>query len=203
MRNKSWTLARRLQVLAGVAGIVVLALAGFLLSPWSPSRAHAAARYAAVAQRYHALRRQAGEIERLQHELKASRRQAREFLRASMPSRRLLYSTTVAELNRLAAERQVTLSNISFKPQRHSQAGLRGVEIGGSLTGPYAGLMRYLNAVERDPVFFQIRQVTLTRPQSRALGNVVRLHVVIATYERMQPQGGSPPDAAAGKGAGE
>ncbi len=96
-------------------------------------------------------------------------------------------SSRPAELNRQATQEQVVLSGLSFKQQERSHTGLRQVIISGNLSGPYAGLMRYLNALERDPIFFQIQKVTLSLRQAQHRANIVRLHITLATYAR-EPQ---------------
>ncbi len=185
MKIKTWPLARRLQALCILAAVLDLGLAVYLFSPWAPSQAHAQANYAVVKQRYESLRREAGEIARLERELDASRGQMRAFVSSSMPKGRLMYSTIMAELNRLATKQQVVLSGLNFGQQEHSHAGLRGVYISGDLSGPYAGLMHYLNAVERDPIFFQIQKVSLSHRSARHSSNTVRLHIWLATYARV------------------
>lgn len=187
---RRWTLARRLQALVGVAALLDIALLAFLFSPWSPSRAHAEASYQTASSRFQMLRNQTGEIARLRSELLASRSQIHDFTSRSMPPSRMLYSASFSELNRLAARQRVSLSGVNFHPRSKVRAGLRAIAIGGTLSGPYAGLLRFLNVVERDPIFFLIRQVTLSRRHSygaSASGEYVRLHILLETFEREPP----------------
>ena len=58
--------------------------------------------------------------------------------------------------------------------------GLRPVEIQADFSGDYLQLVRFINALERDPLFFIIDSVELGGEQ----GGVVKLQLKLETYQK-------------------
>jgi type IV pilus assembly protein PilO len=88
------------------------------------------------------------------------------------------YSTIAAELGKLANESTVRQTRAAYAPK---EAGdLTEVRMEATLVGDYTSLMRYINAMERDKIFFVIRGVTLSGQQ----GGTVNLRLRMDTYLR-------------------
>jgi hypothetical protein len=64
--------------------------------------------------------------------------------------------------------------------------GLTEISLDASISGDYPAIMRFINSLERDPMFFIIRSMSLTGQQ----GGLVNLRLRVSTWLR-------PADAAA------
>jgi hypothetical protein len=86
-------------------------------------------------------------------------------------------SAILSELGALAAKANVRMSRgqYAFAPVLHDVTEVRMDETVG---GEYADLMRFINSVERDKMFFVINGLTLTGQQ----GGLVNLRLKVTTY---------------------
>jgi len=86
-------------------------------------------------------------------------------------------SAILSELGTLAAKANVRMSRgqYAFAPVLHDVTEVRMDE---SVSGEYADLMRFINSVERDKMFFVINGLTLTGQQ----GGLVNLRLKVTTY---------------------
>ncbi|MCI0354349.1 MAG: hypothetical protein L0099_04805 [Acidobacteria bacterium] len=82
-------------------------------------------------------------------------------------------------LGELAAKHRVQMSQAKYKAIEGQVPGVRRVEIQGSLAGEYLDVVRFLNAVERDPMFFIIQSVALDDQEG---AGTVRLDLKMETY---------------------
>jgi type IV pilus assembly protein PilO len=86
-------------------------------------------------------------------------------------------SAILSELGALAAKANVRMSRgqYAFAPVLHDVTEVRMDE---TVSGEYADLMRFINSVERDKMFFVISGLTLTGQQ----GGLVNLRLKVTTY---------------------
>jgi hypothetical protein len=86
-------------------------------------------------------------------------------------------SAILSELGALAAKANVRMSRgqYAFAPVLHDVTEVRMDE---TVSGEYADLMRFINSVERDKMFFVINGLTLTGQQ----GGLVNLRLKVTTY---------------------
>jgi type IV pilus assembly protein PilO len=89
------------------------------------------------------------------------------------------YSTIAAELGKLLKDTGVRQTRVSYTPHAAS-GGVTEIRMEASLMGDYAPLMKFINQMERDKLFFVIRGVTLTGSQ----GGIVNLRLRMNTYLR-------------------
>ena len=82
------------------------------------------------------------------------------------------------ELGRVASQSGVKISGVKYKLQDPEPVGLRPVQIEAELSGDYLQLVRFINSLERDKLFFLINQVQLGSEQ----GGVVKLQIKMQTY---------------------
>ncbi|MBZ5719469.1 MAG: hypothetical protein LAO03_03725 [Acidobacteriia bacterium] len=82
------------------------------------------------------------------------------------------------ELGKLASQSGVGFSEVKYKLHDPEPVGLRRVEIDTELSGDYLHLVRFINALERDRIFFIIDSVELGGEQ----GGVVKLQMKMETY---------------------
>ncbi len=82
------------------------------------------------------------------------------------------------ELGKLAGQSGVKIGQIRYKLADPEPVGLRPIEIQADFSGGYLQLVRFINSVERDSLFFIIDSVQLGGEQ----GGVVKLQLKLETY---------------------
>jgi Tfp pilus assembly protein PilO len=110
--------------------------------------------------------------------------QAAKFYQQRFPAQ---YSAIAAELDKLQKDNSVKMSRLTLA-EKATSANVTEIEMEASLVGDYTQLMKFINQMERDKLFFVIRGVTLTGTQ----GGIVNLRLRMNTYLRQ----GSQADAA-------
>ena len=106
--------------------------------------------------------------------------EADRFYRERLP---LVQSQVVAELGELAKKNNVRMTRATYSPAivlAGTANELTEEKIDASLSGDYRPLMGFINALERDKMFFVIDGVTLTGQQT----GVVNLRLGLTTYLR-------------------
>jgi hypothetical protein len=106
--------------------------------------------------------------------------EADRFYRDRLP---LVQSQVVAELGDLAKRNNVRMTRVSYTPAAvlvGTSNELTEWKIDASLSGDYRPLVQFINALERDKMFFVINGVTLTGQQT----GTVNLRLRLTTYLR-------------------
>jgi len=103
--------------------------------------------------------------------------QIADFYRERLPEG---YSAISMNLDRLASDSGVRMSAEKYSQKDAAIAGLQRVEVEAELSGDYLQLMRFINALERNRLFFIINGVELVGEQSGA----VKLQIKLETYLR-------------------
>ena len=108
-----------------------------------------------------------------------ARQQIDDFYKNRLPAQD---SAIYEELGKLAGQSGVRIGQIRSKAKDKDteSVGLRPVEIDADFSGGYLQLVRFINALERDPVFFIIDSVQLGSEQ----GGVVKLQLKLETYQK-------------------
>jgi hypothetical protein len=88
-------------------------------------------------------------------------------------------SQVLTELGALAVKNNVLLARGQYA-YRKPQQGLVEMQIEATLSGDYAPVVRFINGLERDKLFFLINGVALNGQQN----GVVSLRMVLITYLR-------------------
>ena len=84
----------------------------------------------------------------------------------------------MTEFGKLAAANGVAIEAVKYKLKEAETGGLQPEEIEADLAGNYTSLARFINALERDEMFFIIDSVTLGgEPQGS-----VKLSMKLETY---------------------
>ncbi len=89
------------------------------------------------------------------------------------------YSTVAEELGKVAGETGVHLAAVKYDDKDAAIEGLRKLNVEITLSGDYLQEVKFINALERDKIFFLIDGVALGEQQ----GNV-RLQLKLETYLR-------------------
>lgn len=87
------------------------------------------------------------------------------------------YSTVLTELGALAVKNNVLLSRVQYAQAKPNE-GLYEVRMDASLSGDYAPIVRFINELERDRIFFVINSIAL----SGQTNGVVNLRMRLTTY---------------------
>jgi hypothetical protein len=113
-------------------------------------------------------------LRELPAKVQTSAKDADQFYAARVPGN---YSSISAELGSLAQKYSVRLARVQYvqAPAIHDLAEVR---MDAGLSGDYTPMMRFINSLERDKMFFVIRGLTLTGQQ----GGIVNLRLQLATY---------------------
>ncbi len=82
------------------------------------------------------------------------------------------------ELGKLASANGVRVTEVRYTSEAAGQAGLQRVSMDATLAGDYLQVAKFINALERDRMFFVIDEVTLNEQQ----GGFVRLQLKLQTY---------------------
>ena len=84
------------------------------------------------------------------------------------------------QLGKVAAENGVKIGSVRYKAEDPIDVGLRPVTIEAELSGDYLQLVKFLNALERQKIFFVVDSVALGGEQN----GPVKLGVKLETYLR-------------------
>ena len=119
--------------------------------------------------------RQVAPLKDLPQKVALAGRQIADFYKTRFPTQD---SQIVSEFGRVAAANNVSIETVKYKPKDVEAGGLEPEEIEASLSGNYTSLARFINALERDQMFFIIDSVTLGgQPQGP-----VKLGMRLETY---------------------
>jgi type IV pilus assembly protein PilO len=111
----------------------------------------------------------------LPQKVEIAKGQIADFYKYRFPSQN---SQMYTELGKLAAANGVNIDQVRQKPAETSGNGLQPIELEADLSGNYASLARFINAVERNEMFFIINSVSLNgEPQG-----AVKLSVKMEAY---------------------
>ena len=119
--------------------------------------------------------RQVAPLKDLDKKIKLAAQQIGDFYKKRFPSED---SQILAELGKLTAADGVTIEQVRYKILEEGPGRLRPVEMEAGLAGNYTALARFINALERDDMFFIIDSVTLGGEQQ----GPVKLSVRLETY---------------------
>ena len=110
------------------------------------------------------------------------------FIERRLPSR---YSDVVAELGKLAAANHIRITAVAYSPSPGTLPDIEDLEMRAGLAGPYVNVVKFMNALERDQMFFIIESVGLTAQSAQAgqHSGEVRLDMKLGTYLRSEASG--------------
>src|SRR5580700_3959610 len=111
----------------------------------------------------------------LDKKIPIARKQIDQFYAQRLPSQD---SAISADLGKVAAQSGVKIGSIKYSMKDAEVLGVRRMEIEADLAGDYLQLVRFVNALERDQMFFLVDSVGLGGEQ----GGVVKLQLKLETY---------------------
>ena len=160
--------------LAVMAGVDLLALIIYI----SPLVGSAEARRQEIAQLQVELTtktKQVAPLKDLPQRVEKAKHQIADFYKKRIPEQN---SAVPAEFGKLATANGVTIENVKYKLPEDKAGKLQPEELEADLAGNYSSLARFINALERDDMFFIINSITLGgEPQGP-----VKLTMKLETY---------------------
>ena len=122
-----------------------------------------------------AKRAQAEPLKHIDQKLEQAQKDIRGFADGRLPQ---MYSAISEQLEKLAREHSVQISEVRYEPDDSGIPELTRVRISAGLAGEYPRVARYINGLERSKVFFVVNRVDLADQQ----GGVVKLGLEMETY---------------------
>lgn len=119
--------------------------------------------------------RQVEPLHGMDHKVTLAKQQIDEFYKDRLPAQD---SAIFGEIGKVAAENGVRVLQAKSKVDDPEPIGLRPVMVEADLSGNYLQLVRFINALERDKMFFIIDSVTLGGEQT----GPVKLQMKLETY---------------------
>jgi hypothetical protein len=166
---------QKLKVTIASLLVVDLAAAALLLSPVVGSEKSRLAEMDRLWKELQAKTRQVEPLRGLDKKVVIAQKQIDEFYQQRLTSQD---STISTELGKVAAQSGVKISEIKYKVNDPEPVGLRPMEIEANLSGDYLQLIRFINSLERDQLFFIINSVQLGGEQ----GGAVKLQMKMETF---------------------
>jgi type IV pilus assembly protein PilO len=169
---------RRFRNIAYALGAICLLAAIYLVFPLGRDKAALYAELDAKRAEATVLESQVRPLRNLPRLLARSEADITTFYSERLPGR---FSRVTEEIGRLAAKNGVQLEDVKYESLDVTEVPtLQEVQVRATLSGKYANLVRFINAVERNKVFFLVHGLELGDEQS---GNV-RLDLQMETYLR-------------------
>jgi hypothetical protein len=156
--------------------LLVLACIGYLMSPAGRSREARQRDLDALQAQLAAKRLEVLPTRGMDGKLKQASTDIAAFYKERFPEQ---YSAVSEELGKLAGQSGVQIAAVKYEDKDAPVEGLRKLNIEVALSGSYLQEVKFINALERDKLFFVVDGVALGEQQ----GNV-RLQLKMETYLR-------------------
>jgi len=111
----------------------------------------------------------------LDKKIPVAHKQIEDFYKDRLPAQESVISE---QIGKLAQQSGVRIGNVKYAAKESSPVGVQRVEIAGDFSGDYLQLVRFINSLERDQIFFLINSVGLGGEQ----GGQVKLELKMETY---------------------
>jgi len=111
----------------------------------------------------------------LDKKIPAAHKQIDEFYKTRLPAQD---SAISADIVQLASQSGIKIASVKYDMKDPEVLGLQRVQIEADLAGGYLQLVRFINSLERDQMFFLVDSVALGGEQ----GGIVRLQLKMETY---------------------
>jgi type IV pilus assembly protein PilO len=172
------TTERKVKIALGALGLVSVAAVAVLFSPLVGSQR---ARHEELDTLWKELQQKTRQVEPLRgmdKKIVVARQQIAEFYRDRLPSQ----DSAISEaLGRVAAQSGVTIGHIKYTVKDTEAVGLTPIQVDADFSGNYLQLVRFINSLERDQLFFIVNSVSLGGEQA----GVVRLQMKLRTFLKM------------------
>jgi len=120
--------------------------------------------------------RKVAPLKDLPHKVDVASHQIGDFYKNRFPSQN---SQILTEVGKLAGANSVKIEQGRYKPADEVTVGLQPIDMEYDLSGNYSSLARFINALERDQMFFIIDSVTLNGEPQGAVKLSVKLEAFL------------------------
>lgn len=165
--------------IAVLAAVDVAALV-YLALPFRSGAAQPAQVQQQAEEEYRQLSRTTVPLRGIDQKLTKAQKDDASFIEQRLPYR---YSDVLEELGKVAAANHITITTVTYKTRPEKLLNIDDLEIHAGLDGQYVNLVKFMNALERDKMFFIIDSVGLTEQNGQRAGEV-RLDMKLDTYLR-------------------
>jgi hypothetical protein len=169
----------QLYTLIALLLLVDIGLVIYLVSPLRPRPATIQEQLQQARGQLDKTRVEAAPLQGMDQKLKIAQRDLDRFYRERFPSRG---SAIATELGKLAAANSVQISGAQYDEKESSIPGVHQVKIQAELDGQYVNEVKFINALERDKMFFILNGIGLAAQQ----GGAVRLQLNMQAFLRTQ-----------------
>ncbi len=156
--------------------IVLVVLATRFALDWTAIRSGTADALASNQLQLRAMEMQTAPLRGLDKRVALSRDQIKAFYDDRIPAN---YSSFATRIGELQVKSGVRLTRIGYS-QGKPGPDLTEIFIDANLVGDYPQIMHFINSLERDKIFFVVKQMNLTGQQ----GGVVNLRLQVSTWMR-------------------
>jgi len=166
---------RKVKITLAAMALVDVVLVGIYFSPLIGTQS---SRRARLDQYWRELQLKTREVEPLlglDKKIPAAHKQIDEFYKDRLPAQD---SAISADIVQLASQSGIKISSVKYDMKDPEELGLQRVQIEADLAGGYLQLVRFINSLERDQMFFLVDSVALGGEQ----GGIVRLQLKMETY---------------------
>jgi len=167
----TWHVAGFFLLLALAVGLAVR-----LGLDWAVMDSHSSEVLAGKQIQLRALELQTAPLRGLDQRVEKTREQLEDFYQKRIPPN---YSSIDARIVELQVDSRVRLTRVQYT-QGAPGPGLTEISMDASISGDYPAIMRFINSLERDPMFFIVRAMALTGQQ----GGLVNLRLRVSTWLR-------------------
>lgn len=187
---------KRFQTVAAVLGTIAAVAALFVFLPLRPSAEEKANELNAAKLRSKTLESEVGPLRGLPEKLVQARADITTFYKERFPER---FSAIPEALGEMSSEHGVRLSDVKYETYETELPHIQQVSMEAHLSGDYADVVRFINALERSKTFFLIDHIALggeaqsagdVRLQIRIV-SVIRTGAAPTTTASAPPAGGS------------
>jgi type IV pilus assembly protein PilO len=163
-------------IIATLAAIDVL-LVVVLFSPLVGSEQSRKQQKEALWRQLQTKNREVAPLRGLDKKVAVASQQINDFYKDRLPAQNSAMSD---EFGKLASQNGVKIFQVRYKEEDPEPDGLRPLTAEADLSGDYLQLVRFINALERDKMFFNVNSVTLGGEQN----GPVKLQMKLETYLR-------------------
>ncbi len=185
---------QRFQNIATVLGVIAAGAALIIFLPLRPSAEQKTLELNAAKLETKRLESEVAPLRGLPEKLARARTDISAFYRERFPDR---FSAIPEALGELATEHDVRLTDVKYEAAETELTGLQQVTMEAGLSGDYAKVVRFINALERSQVFFLIDRIALGEEGDG--GGGVRLQIRIISVLRSGSAGGTRPKPPGGR----
>jgi type IV pilus assembly protein PilO len=182
--RRDFTLQKR--VIIGSLAVLVLADCGLAAFSWRQASAPRTPQQELDRQTVQ-LKLLQGDIDRakaIQQSIPATQMDCDKFEKSFFPAN-TGYSTVMAELDGIASKVGLQISGVNFHRKELPTRGLSEVELEATISSNYAGVVRFLNGLQRSENVYTVDSLALaSEGQSQGVAGVIRVTLHLRTFFR-------------------